>query len=324
MAKIIDEVTISVKAGDGGKGCESRMHVSEKKFIPTGGEGGRGGNVRMRADSNVTTLKGFLYQRHFAAESGTPGGSNRKKGRKGEDLTISVPPGTAIWLKGKRFLIRDLLRDGEEVVLMEGGRGGAGNEGGKQAQPGEPGQSAELILSWKIPADVFFVGLPSSGKSKLLNRLTHANTKEGTYPFTTQQPELGVYETPDFEQVRLCELPGLYRESPEGHGVGIDFLKHLERARILLLMLDPLSEFSSSLGEGYEILSLVLERYQPSFLKIPHAVVVNKMDLAEARERVEKEKFRASGPLFLISAETGEGVEALMQYVTQTLKVPHA
>ncbi len=324
MAKIIDEVTIFVKAGDGGKGCESRTHISEKKFISTGGEGGRGGNVRMRADSNVTTLKSFLYQRHFAAQSGTPGGSNRKKGRKGEDLTISVPPGTAIWLKEKRFLIRDLLRDGEEVVLMEGGRGGVGNEGGKQAQPGEPGQSAELILSWKIPADVFFVGLPSSGKSKLLNRFTHANAKEGTYPFTTQQPELGVYETPDFEQIRLCELPGLYRESPEGHGVGIDFLKHLERARILLIMLDPLNEFSSSLGEGYEILSLVLERYQPAFLKIPQAVVVNKMDLAEARKRVEKEKFRASSPLFLISAETGEGVEALMQYVTQTLKVPHA
>ena len=320
MAKIIDEVIISVKAGNGGKGCDSRTHVSEKKFIPTGGEGGRGGNLILRADSNVASLKSFLYQRCFEAESGGPGGSNHKRGRKGKDLVISVPCGTSIFLKEKNFLIRDLVRSGEEVVFLEGGQGGVGNEGRKAAQPGAVGQSVEVTLSLKIPADIFLVGLPNSGKSRLLSRLTHSKAKGESYPFSTKDPELGIYETPEFEQVRLCELPGIYRESMEGRGVGVGFLKHLERAGILLLMLDPLSAFASSLQEGHQILLEVLKTFQPSLLEIPRAVAVNKMDVKDARERMEKEKFRPAEPIFLISAETGEGVEALMRYLTQALQ----
>ena len=323
MARIIEEVTIKVKAGDGGKGCDSRVRLSEKKFMPTGGEGGRGGSVRIRADVNVATLKNFLYQKHFSAPSGVPGGSNHKKGKKGEDLVIFVPVGTAIFAKEKNFLIRDLAQNGEEVVVAKGGKGGAGNEGGKTARSGETGESVEILLSWKIPADVFLVGLPNSGKSKFLSRLTHSGAKQAAYPFTTKQPELGVYETEDFNQIRLCELPGLYRESLQGHGVGMDFLKHLQRAKIILWMLDPLSPFASSLKEGYQILCKLLDHYDKSLLKISQVVVVNKMDLAEAREQVEKERFTPPVPFFLISAETGEGVEALMHYVTQKLKEVH-
>lgn len=320
---MIDQVTILVKAGNGGKGCESRFHLSEKKFIPTGGEGGRGGNVVMRADSNVTTLKNFLYQRHFIAASGGPGGSNHKKGKRGSDLMISVPCGTTVFRKDKHYLIRDLIQPDDEVVLAEGGKGGAGNEGGKEAQPGEKIQEVEILLTWKIPAEVFLVGLPNVGKSKLLNRLTHAHSKEEAYPFSTKEPHLGVYETPDFAQIRLCELPALYRDSPQGRGAGVDFLKHLERAKLILLMLDPLNTFASSLEEGYEILLEVLRGYERSFLEIPHAVVVNKMDLGEARQQMEKEKFRPSSPLFLISVQTGEGIDALMHYVTQKVKEIH-
>lgn len=320
---MIDQATILVKAGDGGKGCESRVRIPEKKFIPTGGEGGRGGNVVMQADSNVTTLKRFLYQRRFIAESGSPGGSSHKKGKRGRDLVISVPCGTTILRKDKHYLIRDLIQPGEEVVLAEGGKGGVGNEGKKQAQPGEKGGEVEIVLSWKIPAEVFLVGLPNVGKSKLLNRLTRAHSKEEAYPFSTKDPKLGVYEDPDFNQIHLCELPALYRESPEGRGAGVDFLKHLERAKVILLMLDPLNTFASSLGEGYEVLLDVLGRYEKSFLEIPHVVVVNKMDLVEARQRMEKEKFRPSPPFFLISAETGEGIEALMHYVSQKLRGIH-
>lgn len=316
---MIDQVTIRVKAGDGGKGCESQIRLSEKKFIPTGGEGGRGGNILARADSNVTTLKGFLYQRHFSAESGGPGGSNRKKGKKGRDSVIAVPCGTAIFLKNKHYLIRDLIRAGEEVVLAEGGKGGTGNEGGKEAQSGEKGGEVEITLTWKIPAEIFLVGLPNSGKSKLLSRLTRAPSKEEVYPFSTKEPHLGVYETPDFRQIRLCELPALYRDSPQGRGAGVEFLKHLERAKLILLMLDPLNAFASSLQKGYEILLEVLGRYQKSFLDIPRAVLVNKMDLPEAGRRLEKENFRPAPPLFLISAETGEGIEALTQYISQSL-----
>lgn len=320
MARIIDEVTIFTKAGGGGKGCESRTYISEKKFLPTGGEGGKGGNVIMRADSNVTSLKGFLYQRHFVAESGGPGGSNHKKGKKGQDLIVPVPCGTMIFQKEKHFLVRDLVHSGEEVVILEGGRGGVGNEGGKEAQPGQAGQAMQVMLSLRILADIFFVGLPNVGKSKLLSRLTRAHVKEEPYPFSTKHPELGVYETPEFEQIRLCELPGLYRESSEGRGAGFDFLKHLERGKMIILMLDPLNTFVSSLQEGYDVLLGVVAHFQESLLQIPRVVAVNKMDLKEARDAFAKQGFRPKEPLFLISGETGEGVEALMRYATQAAK----
>lgn len=320
MERIVDEVKVTVKAGDGGKGCDSRIRLSEKKVMPTGGEGGDGGDVVTRADSNVRSLKGFLYQRHFAAESGGPGGSNGKKGKRGKGVTLSVPCGTVVKESGRNFLIRDLLRPGDEVVVLRGGRGGMGNQGRRAAQPGEKGESLEIVLSLKIPADVFLLGLPNSGKSRLLNRLTRARSKEESYPFSTRIPELGSYETPDYQRILLCELPAVYRQSLAGKGLGADFLKHLDRAKMILFVLDPLSRFASSLKEGYNILRETLEKYQPALLEIPHAVVVNKMDLKEARERVEREKFRPVVPLFLVSAETGEGLEALMASVTHALK----
>ena len=320
MSRIIDEVTIIVKAGDGGKGCESRNYISQKKFIPTGGEGGRGGSILMRSDPNVTSFKTFLYQHHFAAENGGQGGSNHRKGKKGKDLILSVPCGTRIFQKEKNFFIRDLAHAGEEVNLVEGGKGGGGNEGGKEAQPGQPGQEIQIVLSLRIPADIFFVGLPNSGKSKLLNRITRAHAKEEAYPFTTKHPELGIYETADFKQVLLCELPSIYRESIHGRGVGSDFLKHLERAKLVILMLDPLNQFASSINEGQEILLELLAAHDKALLNIPRIAVVNKMDLPEARQKFNKEKPPLPVPHFLISAETGEGVEALMRYVTQEIK----
>lgn len=317
MEKIIDEVTVSIKSGAGGKGCESHLRLSFRKMMPTGGEGGRGGSILMRADANLSSLQYFLYKRHFAAQPGGPGGNNHKRGKQGEDLVIRVPCGTSIIAKEKNFLIRDLVHDGEEVVLLEGGRGGGGNEGKKEAQPGEPAKSLDIVLSWKIPADVFLLGLPSSGKSKLLNRLTHAKAKVGDYPFTTKQPELGIYETGDYRQLRLCELPGVYRESFEGRGAGINFLKHLSRAKLNLLILDPLNHFAGSLKESLELLKEILERYDPGFLKLPRAVVVNKMDVPEAREKMTRRPFQPEEPLFLVSAETGEGLQPLMRYVEQ-------
>lgn len=323
MARIIDEVTVTVKAGNGGKGCESNIRLSNYKFLPTGGEGGRGGSVIMRADSNVSTLRQFIFNKRFFAEAGEPGGSSRKKGRKGNDLTISVPPGTAVFRKDKRLLVRDLVGAGDEVLLAEGGKGGMGNEGGKDAQPGETKDPIELILTWKIPAEVFIVGLPNAGKSKLLNRLARTHAKEESYPFTTKNPELGVYPTSDFLQVHLCELPALYKESVHGRGVGIDFLKHLSRAKLLFLILDPLNAFATTLAEGHQILLEVLEAYDKSFLEIPRVVIVNKMDLPEVRKKIEEENFHPVEPIFLISAQTGEGIEALMRYAVQKVKEVH-
>lgn len=323
MARIIDEVTITVKAGNGGKGCESNIRLSNYKFLPTGGEGGRGGSVIMRADSNVSTLRPFQFNKRFFAQAGEAGGSSRKKGRKGNDLMISVPPGTAVFHKDKRFLVRDLIHAGDEVLLAEGGRGGMGNEGGKEAQPGEIREPFELLLSWKIPAEVFILGLPSAGKSKLLNRLARTHAKEESYPFTTKNPEIGVYETSDFLQVHLCELPALYKESIHGRGAGMDFLKHLSRAKMLLILLEPNNAFAPTLAGGYQTLLGVLEAYDKSYLEIPRVIVVNKMDLPEARKKIEEENFHPSEPLFLISAQTGEGTGALMRYVVQKVKEVH-
>lgn len=320
MNQLVDEVKIVVKAGNGGRGCDSRQRISEKKYLLTGGEGGRGGSVTIRTDVNVTSLKGFLYHRRFEAESGEAGGSNHKRGRKGRDLAISVPCGTVVYQKEKQFLIRDLVKPGDEVMVVEGGRGGVGNEGRKEATPGEQGPSLEIILTLKIPADVFLLGLPNSGKSKLLNRLTRAHSKEEAYPFSTKHPQLGIYETADFRQIRICELPAIYRESFSGRGAGTDFLKHLDRAKLIVLMLDPLNTFAASLMEGYDLLVGAMERYQKPLLEIPRMVLINKMDLLESRARVAKEKFHPSCPFFLISAETGEGVDAFTGYVTQKLK----
>ena len=329
MARLIDEVNIAVKAGTGGKGCESRAYISQKKFIATGGEGGRGGNVILRADSNVTTLKSFLYRCHFEADSGGPGGSNHKKGKGAGHLVVAVPCGTMIYDTEKQFLLRDLVSPGDEVVLVEGGKGGAGNEGKKEATAGGEGRALQITLRLKIPAEAFLVGFPNSGKSKLLNRLTAAHVKEESYPFSTKYPELGVFETPDYEKIHLCELPALYRDSPIGRGVGFDFLKHLGRARFVILMLDPLSSFAASIREGYETLLEVMRQYAASrpagphgrsLLEIPRAVVISKMDLAEARRRVEGEKFRPEVPLFLISGETGEGIEPLMRYIAHQMR----
>lgn len=317
MERIIDHVVITVKAGDGGKGCDSRLRLSVKKSIPTGGDGGAGGNVIVRADPNVTHLKEFVFHRRFAAEAGEIGGSNHKTGKRGKDLILSVPCGTVISRKEKNFLIRDLVHPGDEVLLLEGGRGGAANDEKKPAQPGTPGPTLEIVLTWKIPADVFLVGLPNAGKSTFLNRITRAHAKAETYPFSTRTPELGTLEGDDYRQILLCELPAVYRESLEGKGLGADFLKHLERGRLILLVLDPLSPFSDSLAAGYQVLRETLGRYQASLLEIPHAVVVNKMDLPEARERVEAEKFQPGVPFFLISAATGEGVDPLIRHLKE-------
>ena len=216
MKRIVDEVNIVAQAGNGGRGCDSHVRISNRKSLRTGGEGGRGGDVIMRADPNIASLSDFNYHHRFVAESGGLGGSSHKRGKRGEDLVIPVPCGTMIFEKGKRFLIRDLVQPGDEVVLLQGGRGGTGNEGGKEPEPGQPGEALEMTLSLRIPAEVFFVGLPNSGKSQLLGRLTHARAKVEAYPFSTKQLELGIYESAEFKQIRLCELPGIYRENLPG------------------------------------------------------------------------------------------------------------
>lgn len=304
-----------MRSGDGGNGCESHFRRTDKKIVPHGGDGGHGGRVLFRADTSLVDLASFRFKQVLIAESGGHGSSSHKRGKNGRDLTVLVPPGTRIFDRTRSLLVRVLAEAGDEVVVLEGGRGGSGNTRGREATHGEKGASLDVELTLRIPADVFLVGLPNSGKSRLLNSLTRSRVREEHYPFATRVPKIGVFMISDYESVTLCELPSIYRASHEGRGMGADFLKHLEGARCLFYLLDPVSKFCQSLAEGFSILRKELEIFEPAFLKIPYAVIVNKMDLAEARERVKQENFHPEGPVFYLSALTGEGLEGLRGYL---------
>lgn len=290
-------------------------------MVPHGGDGGHGGSVILRADSNVSSLDTFFNRRHFVAQAGVHGASEKKRGRNGEDLVVLVPPGTQVVDRTRGHLIRHLRHAGDEVVAAAGGQGGHGNQGGRPASHGQKTQEMELELILKIPADIFLIGLPNSGKSTFMNRLTRTHLKQEDYPFSTRQPEVGVLKISDYESVVLCELPSLYESSHEGRGLGAEFLKHLEGARHLLYFLEPASSFTGSLGEGYKILRKQLEIYSEDYLNIPHAVVVNKADLISG---AGKTKFDPGVPVFYISALSGEGIEKLIKYLEKMAGVKHA
>lgn len=286
--------------------------------MPHGGDGGKGGSVIFRSDPNAPPLKNFRYKQVLIAQSGTHGGSSKKRGRNGEDLIVLVPEGTRIFDRKRNLMIRDLMKRGEEVIVAQGGRGGVGNQGKKEATQGEKGVCLELDLKIRIPADVFLVGLPNSGKSKFLNAVTRTRLKEESYPFATTSPQMAVFEFSDYEQVTLCELPSIYRGSHRGRGLGVEFLKHLETAKLILVVLDPISEFAGSLQEGFTVLRDEIKRFDENLLKIPYAVLVTKMDSPEARGRVEKEgTLKAEGPVFYISSTSGAGLKEVGEFLKE-------
>ncbi len=315
----IDHVQIVVQAGHGGNGCDSYFHRTDRKLIPHGGDGGDGGSVIFRADVNAPGLDAFRYRQHLKAELGTHGGPTKKRGRNGEDLVVLVPPGTRIFDSSRKLLIRNLANAGDEVVVCQGGKGGVGNLGGKKAMSGEKAPEVEIELKLLLRSDVFLVGIPNSGKSKILNTLTRSKAKEDLYPFTTRSPEKGVLSFEIEEPITLCELPSIYEGSDEGRGLGADFLKHLEEGKMILLVVDPVSDFAENLQEAYDVLKEQIGKYSEDFLKIPHAVVVNKMDLPEAAEKAKKGKIKTTAPVFYISALTGEGLPELIRYMAKNV-----
>ncbi len=311
----IDKIHIRVQAGSGGKGCESFFRRTDRKIVPNGGDGGNGGSVIFRADTNAPSLRSFKFQQTLVAESGGHGSSNKKRGKNGKDLLILVPFGTRLYDAKRNFLIRDLAEEKEEVIVLEGGRGGVGNHGGREVRAAGKGEVLDLEITFRIIADIFFVGIPNSGKSTLLNALTGTHLSDKDYPFATRTPEIGVHAVSDYEQLTLCELPSIYDASHQGRGMGIDFLKHLEKAKLVFYLLDPVSKFSNSLADGLAILRKEIETVEPQYLLLPYAVIVNKMDLPEAKQKVEKESFQPGAPCFFVSALTGEGMEALKDFL---------
>ena len=332
---LVDRARIFVKGGDGGNGSSS---FRREKYIPRGGpdggDGGRGGDVRLRVRQSLTSLTQFQYTAQFRADSGGPGRSQQRHGPSGKTLYVEVPPGTLVWDDGTDQLIADLVLPGDEVIVAKGGRGGLGNvhfktsvrQAPRTAELGEPGDERWLRMELQLIADVGLVGLPNAGKSTLLSAATRARPKIASYPFTTLEPNLGVVELGGAagQTFVLADIPGLIEGAAEGAGLGHEFLRHVRRTRLLVHVLDasgglegrdPLTDFRTINEE--------LGDYDADLSSKPTLVALNKVDLVEARDRLPQlrsvlaaEGFRT----FDISAATGEGVPELMNAVGAELR----
>jgi len=326
---MFDRVKIYVKAGDGGNGTVS---FRREKYVPfggpDGGDGGNGGNVLVTADSRLSTLHWFRQRRQLKAQSGQNGAGKKKHGKNGQDLLIRVPPGTLIFEEsnGERVLLADLVEVGQQVVVAHGGRGGFGNarfttatnQAPRIAQRGEIGEEASLILELKLIADVGIIGYPSVGKSTLLASASAARPKVADYPFTTTEPVLGVVEV-GIHSFVLAEIPGLIDGAHRGAGLGHDFLRHAERTKLLIHLLDGTSQ---SLLTDLKGVNTELALFNIVLAQKPQMVAVNKIDLPEVKSRIpdlEKELAQVEAPLFFISAATTKGVPQLMAKAAQML-----
>ena len=319
--KFVDEARIHVEAGNGGRGASS---FRREKFVPRGGpdggDGGKGGDVVITGKSNLTSLLDFRYKRLYRAEHGKNGSGRNKRGRDGKDVSISVPLGTIV-SDDDGALLCDVTKDGEVFIIARGGRGGRGNahfvtptkRAPSQFQYGEEGEAKDLNLVLKLLADVGIVGLPNAGKSTLIAKLTDAKPKIGDYPFTTLTPNLGVYREED-EVVVIADIPGLVGGASQGRGLGITFLKHVERTGMLLLLLDTSSP--DPLGD-YEVLLHELSTYKAAMADKKRIIVLNKIDLVPAQdlEKWEKDLAGRGEEVMKVSALEGTGIEALKTVV---------
>src|SRR5438128_1665884 len=331
-----DHTKIYVKAGDGGNGS---IHFRREKFVPfggpDGGDGGRGGSIYMQASCNLNTLIDYRYRQHFKATSGGAGARQKKHGSKGEDLILTVPCGTVIRDAETNELIADLVDEGQLVMVARGGRGGLGNvhfatathQAPREAQRGEPGEERWLLLELRLVADVGLVGYPNAGKSTLLSVVTAAAPKIADYPFTTLSPNLGVVTigqpgSGDEFSFVLADIPWLIEGAAQGVGLGHEFLRHIQRTRLLIHLLDG-AAFESDLWQNFQAINQELREYDERLATRPQIVVLNKMDLPEAQERwpALKAKAEAAGyPVFAISAAAHQGTDELMQYAARRLQ----
>ncbi len=329
--KFVDEVRIQAKAGDGGRGC---LSFRREKFIPLGGpdggDGGDGGHVCFIVDPGLGTLLDLRYRFNYSAGNGEGGKGQNKHGKNGETLTIRVPPGTLIYDDETGELLADLTTPGAPLVLLHGGKGGRGNarfmtstnRAPRHTQPGLPGEQRTLRLQLKLLADVGLVGLPNAGKSTLIASVSAARPKIADYPFTTLVPNLGVVRHGDFQSFVMADIPGLIEGASEGHGLGIRFLRHIERTDLFLHLVDLSGMQEGEPLENFQAINRELANFNPELLERPMLVVFTKLDITEVREQVPamRETFAALGyTTFAISAVTGEGTPELVNFVGQEL-----
>lgn len=320
----IDRARIFVKAGDGGNGMSSfRREKYVPKGGPSGGDGGRGGDVLLFVDSNLNTLVDFRYKRQFKAEHGVHGQTKNMHGHGADRLYIPVPPGTVVRDEATGLVLADLTHQGQEVIVAKGGRGGRGNarfvssvnRAPTMAERGEPGEERWLTLEMKVLADVGLVGYPSVGKSSILSQVSAAKPEIAAYHFTTLSPVLGVVSLREGQSFVLADIPGLIEGAHEGVGLGHDFLRHIERTRILIHVLDVSGMEGRDPIEDYHKINNELERYNERLAKRPQIIAANKIDLPEGREnlpRLQAFMDKEGREVFPVSAATGEGLPQLM------------
>lgn len=321
----VDQARIRVTGGAGGNGCCS---FRKEKYVPrggpNGGDGGHGGSVFFVAASRVTSLEPVRYQAHRKAESGVHGKGSDCHGRNADDVLIEVPLGTLIRHIDNDEVLADLTQEGERFLAARGGRGGKGNarfasstnRAPKFAEHGEPGAEAEYLLELKLTAEVGIVGLPNAGKSTLLSRISGAHPKIASYPFTTLAPNLGVVSLDDYRTLTVADIPGIIEGAAEGRGLGHDFLRHIERTRVLLFLVDLGDDDP---GASLAVLENELARHSPVFGNRPRVVALNKADVPENRARFAGAA-RELRDAFLISAVTGEGIPPLIEHLWQLVK----
>jgi GTP-binding protein len=317
----IDEARVYVKGGDGGRGC---MAFRREKYVPrggpSGGDGGRGGSVIFVADPAVDTLLDFAYHPELRGPNGRGGQGSNRTGLSGKDLEVRVPVGTTLYDEATGLLLRDLDKPGDRVTLAEGGVGGRGNarfatsthRAPRETEDGQPGQERRLRLELKLLADVGLVGLPNAGKSTLLSRISAARPKVANYPFTTRYPCLGIAEVGRYRRLVVADIPGLMEGAHEGHGLGIEFLRHIERTRVLLLILDAAGVDGTPPLDAYQTLRKELTLYGHALAERPHLVAANKMDLPDARAALDELRAALPVEVYPISGVTGEGIPSLL------------
>ena len=325
----IDEAKIWVKAGDGGNGC---LSFRREKFIPRGGpdggDGGRGGSIYFQAVADLDTLMDFTGKHHWRAQNGGDGSGKNKHGADGQDLIINVPAGTLIYDSDLGLLLKDLSEVGLKVCICRGGKGGRGNkafatptnQAPRTTTAGKKGQERNIRLELKLIADVGLVGMPNAGKSTLISRCSAARPKIADYPFTTTEPVLGIVELSDFRRFVMADIPGLIEGAHNGAGLGFEFLKHIERTRIIVHMLDIMPVDGSDPVENYKAIRHELEQYSKALAQKAEIIVANKIDLDPDAIIVKNLRKKLNKTIYPISAVTGEGVKELSELLWEKVK----